>query len=159
MGEFKTFGTVQSHHRDLAAGMFLIRPIGGQCRVIEEVARRMEAAGELDQFLDILQSAFGALRAASPQHGPIAGPIQQHGKLIGDGCGDVGADRLDLISELQPLCAGAWGKSGGFDGAQQRDAAPLGFRLQDFDRLRPKAARGTLMTRRTASSDWGSSGA
>jgi len=100
MSEFEPLGAVQSHHRDLAAGMFLIRPIGGQRRVIQEVARRMEAAGELDQFLDILQSAFGALRAACPQHGPIAGPIQQQGELVGHGCGCIGANCPDQVGEF-----------------------------------------------------------
>ena len=42
-------------HQAHAIGSFILRAAGGERRMVEQLARRMEAAGERDQLLQVLE--------------------------------------------------------------------------------------------------------
>ena len=76
MRELQTFGLVQGHQLH-AAGFLFVRTAGGEGGMIEKLARRVEAAGELHELLQVLEPPFHRFGAAFAQHAAIAGCVEQ----------------------------------------------------------------------------------
>ena len=101
----------------------------------------MEAAGELDQLLHVLQPPFGRLRPALPQHGAVAGRVQQQRDLVGKRRPPIPTNAAHRIDEAQPGRARPGWQVRGFQGSEQRHLPPRRLRLQRPHRLVPEPAR------------------
>ena len=67
--------------------------------MVEQFAGGVEAAGELDQLLQVLEPVLGRLCLALAQHRAVAGRIQQQRELIGERRLAVPPDAPDGVCE------------------------------------------------------------
>ena len=112
--------------------------------MVQQLAGGMEATGELDQLLQIVEAAFGRLSLAVAQHGAIAGRVEQQRQLVGERMLGVAADAADCIGESQAGGASLGRQRRGFQGGHQRHLPPGGLRFQHLHRLGSETASGRV---------------
>jgi hypothetical protein len=99
----------------------------------------MEARGERDQLLEIIEPACGVLGLALAKHPAIAAGVQEQGELIGERDGGILADATDLVGQGQSLVSGFRRKGCGFESGEKRDVAERRL-LDDREGLRAEVA-------------------
>jgi len=141
VAELQSFALVL-RHQPHAVRAVLVRAAGGQRRVVEQFARAMEAARELDRLQHVLETVLRRLRAALAQHGPVARHVQQKRDLVSERRVRVSADTPDCIHECEPCQSRLGRQVRRFECGQERDLAPGRFLFQFIHRLGAEATGG-----------------
>src|SRR3984885_10500010 len=109
--------------------------------MVEQFARVVELAGELNKLLDVVEPSLGCLGSAVAQHLAVAGRVEDEGELVGDGRTGLSRDVADGIGERQSPGPGFRRERRRLDGLKQWHLAPFGLLLEDGKSLWTEAAR------------------
>ncbi len=96
--ELQPLGPMQGHQAH-TGGIVLAGCAGRESGVVEQFAGGVEAAGEMDQLLQVLEPVLGRLCFALAEHGAVASRIQQQRELIGERRFGVSPDASDGVCE------------------------------------------------------------
>ena len=69
--------------------------------MVEQFARVVELAGELNKLLDVVEPSLGCLGSAVAQHLAVAACVEEQGELVGDGRTGLSRDVADGVGERQ----------------------------------------------------------
>ena len=108
--------------------------------MVEQMTRRVEAARETNQLLDVFEPFLARLGSALAQHGADSRCFEHQGQLIRDCRGLLARNRADRVGEGDAAGAGLAWQRRGLDGAQQGNLAPGSLAFQDLHGLRQNRA-------------------